>query len=74
MSFPLGPGVLETLYVPSKGEVSVFPSPVEFLQSNPDVLQSQILWGAPPPVVRPSGWEDYGGAQNSHSCGKTSVV
>ena len=43
--FPPGPGVLETLYVPFKGEVSVFPSSVEFLQSNPDVLQNQILWG-----------------------------
>ena len=37
--------MLKTLYVPSRSEVSVFTSLVEFLQSNPDVLQSQILWG-----------------------------
>ena len=48
----LGLGVHETLCVPSKSGVSVFPSPVELLQSSPANLQSQILWegggGLPP--------------------------
>ena len=43
--FPLGPGAHRTLWAPSQCGVSVFPSPVEVLQSNPAVLQSQILWG-----------------------------
>ena len=42
---PLGPGVHGTLCAPSKIGVSVSPSPVEFLQSNPAGFQSQILWG-----------------------------
>ena len=41
---PLGPDVHTTLRVPSKSGVSVFPSPVEVLQSNPARLQSLILW------------------------------
>ena len=44
-AFSLGPGVHETLYVLSKSGVSVSPSPVEFLQSSPTGLQSQMLWG-----------------------------
>ena len=44
--FFLGPGVhKETLCVPSKSGVSVSPSPVEFLVSNPGGLQNHILWG-----------------------------
>ena len=45
--FSLGPGVQKTLCAPSKSGVSVSSSPVEFLQSNPAGLQSQILWGLP---------------------------
>ena len=41
---PLGPDAHTTLRVPSKSGVSVSPSPVEILQSNPTSLQSLILW------------------------------
>ena len=44
-AFALGLGVHESLYAPSKCGVSVSPSPVEFLQSSPPALQSQMLWG-----------------------------
>ena len=40
----MGPDVHTTLCVPSKSGVSVSPSPVEVLQSNPASLQSLILW------------------------------
>ena len=40
---PLGPDAHTTLCVPSKNGVSVSPSPVEVLQSNPASLQSLIL-------------------------------
>ena len=40
---PLGPDVHTTLCVPSKSGVSVSPSPVEVLQSNPTRLQCLIL-------------------------------
>ena len=40
---PLCPHVHNTLCVPSNSGVSVFPSPVEVLQSNPASLQSLIL-------------------------------
>ena len=40
----LGPDVHTTLCVPSKSGVSVSPSPVEVLWSNPASLQSMILW------------------------------
>ena len=41
---PLGPGVHTTLCVSSKSGVSVSPSPVKVLQSNPTSVQSLILW------------------------------
>ena len=41
---PLDPDVHTTLCVPSKSGVSVSPSPVEVLQSNPTSFQSLILW------------------------------
>ena len=40
---PLDPDAHTALYVPSKSGVSVSPSPVEVLQSNPASLQSLIL-------------------------------
>ena len=43
-SFPLGPDAHTTLCVPPKSRVSVSPSPVEVLQSNPASLRSLILW------------------------------
>ena len=43
LSFPLGPDVHTTLCVPSKNEVSVAPSPVKVLQSNPARFQSLIF-------------------------------
>ena len=54
---PLGPDVHTTLCVPSKSGVSVSPSPVEVLQSNPASLQSLDSPGIPPPVAGPPGWE-----------------
>ena len=55
----LGPHVHTTLCVPSKSGVSVSPSPVEVLQSNPTNLQSLILWEfllplPDPQVVKPN--------------------
>ena len=41
---PLGPDVYTTSCAPSKSGVSLSPSPVEVLQSNPASLQSLILW------------------------------
>ena len=41
---PLGPELHTTLCVPSKSGVTVSPSPVKVLQSNPTNLQSLILW------------------------------
>ena len=55
--FPLGPGVPETLYAPSKSRVSVSPSPVEFLLSNPTGLQSQMVWGLLLPMPDPQAGE-----------------
>ena len=43
-SFPLGPDAHTTLCVLLKCGVSVSPSPVKVLQSNPARLQSLILW------------------------------
>ena len=40
----------------SKSRVSFSPNPVEFLQSRPAGLQSQMLWGYNPPYSRPPGW------------------
>ena len=41
-SFPLGPTAYSVLFVPSKSEVTVSPTSVEVLQSNPAGLQSPI--------------------------------
>ena len=49
------------LCVPSNSGVSVSPSPVEVLQSNPTGLQSQILWGLLFPLLGPqAGKPDIG--------------
>ena len=53
---PLGPDAHTTLCVPSKRGVSVSPSPVEILQSNPASFQSDSL-GIPLPIAGPLGWE-----------------
>ena len=50
LCFALGSSACETLCVPSKIGVSVYPSPVELLYSSPAVLQSQKLWRPLPPV------------------------
>ena len=44
--FP-GRGALKALLVLSNNGVSVSPSPMEVLQSNPTQLQGQIPWGFP---------------------------
>ena len=55
-SLLLDPDAYTTLCVPSKSGVSVAPSPVELLQSNPTILQTDSL-GISPPVAGPPGWE-----------------
>ena len=49
--FSVGPGVHKTLCAPSKSQVSVFPSAVEFLWSNLIGLHSQTLWGLLLPLL-----------------------
>ena len=49
----LGPDAHTTCSVPSKSGVSVFPSPVEVLQSNPASLQILILWEFLLPLLDP---------------------
>ena len=47
--------------MPSKSGVSVSPSPVEILQSNPASLQSLIIWEILLPVLEPQvGKPDVG--------------
>ena len=56
-----GPSALTTLCVPSKSGVSVFPSPVKVLQSNPTSLQNLILWEFLLPLLDPQvGKPDVG--------------
>ena len=58
---PLGPDVHTALCVPSKSGVSVSPSPVKILQSNPTSLQSLIFWEFLLPVPDPQvGKPDVG--------------
>ena len=52
-SLPLSLGTCKVLFVPSKTGVSVSPSPVEVLLSNPTGLQSQVPWGFPVPLLGP---------------------
>ena len=54
---PLGPQAHTTLCVPSKSGVSVSPSPVEVLQSNPASLQSLILQEFLLPLPDPQVWK-----------------
>ena len=56
IAFCLGPTVHEILCAPSRGGVSLSPSPVEFLQSSPAGLQSQILWGLILLIPDPIDW------------------
>ena len=59
--FPLDLCILEILCAPSKSGVSISPSPVEFLWSNPDELQNQIFWGFLLPLPDPQvGKPDVG--------------
>ena len=58
----------------SKSGVSVSPSPVEALQSNPTSRQSLIPWEFLLPLPDPQSCEAWCGAQNFHSNGWTSVV
>ena len=58
---PLGPYAHTTLRVPSKSGVSVSPSPVEVLKSNPASLQSLILYKFLLPLLDPQvGKPDMG--------------
>ena len=45
------------MFVPSKTGVSVSPSPVEVLWSNPIGLRDQIPWGFPDPLSHPQAWK-----------------
>ena len=58
---PLGCDAHTTLCVPSKSGVSVSPSPVKVLQSNPASIQSLILWEFLFPLLDPQvGKPDMG--------------
>ena len=57
----LGPGAHETLCVTSKSGVSVSPSLMEILQSNPASLQIQILWGLLFPLPDPQAGKPFAG-------------
>ena len=58
---PPDPDAHTTLCVPSKSGVSVSPSPVEVLQSNPASLQSLFLWEFLLPLLDPQvGKADLG--------------
>ena len=59
---------------PSKCGVSVSPSPVELLQSNPTGLQSQIPWEFLVPLLDPQAGKPDVRAQNLHNCGRISLV
>ena len=61
------------LCVPFKSETSISASPVGLLQLSPIGLQRQIL-GTRLPGARPMGWGARRGAQDSHSCGRTSAI
>ena len=57
-SFPLGPGPCNILFVPSKSEVSISPSPMEVKSL---WLSSQISGGLPVPMLDPhAGKSDAG--------------
>ena len=56
-----------------KSKVFISPSPVGLLQLSPAGLQSHVL-GAHLPSARPLSWGARCGAQDSHSCGRTSAV
>ena len=60
-SFLLSLGAHKVLFVPSKPGVSVSPTLMEVLWSNPTVLQDQIPWGFPVPLLGPrAGKPDMG--------------
>ena len=73
MLFLLWPGAHKILRVPSKSGVSISPSPVEFCGHTPPAFKARFT-GSPLSVSRPPGWGAWCGAQNAHSCGKTSEV
>ena len=56
-AFPLGPGGHKILCVTTESGVSVCPSIVEFLESNPIGLHSQMLWGLLLPMPNPQARE-----------------
>ena len=56
---PLGCDAHTNLCVPSKSGVSVSPSPVDVLKSNPASLQSLILWEFLLPLLDPQVGKPY---------------
>ena len=57
-SFPLSPVVDKVLFLPSKSGISVFPRPVEVMQSNPTGLQGKSdSLGIPSFFAGSPGWE-----------------
>ena len=59
--FSAGSWCVHGFVVPSKTGVSVSPSPVEVLESNPADFQGQIPWGFPDPLLGPqAGKPDMG--------------
>ena len=54
--FAQGPSAYESLWVPFKNGVSVFPSPVELLHTSPTGLQCQMLQGLSLQMLYPKAW------------------
>ena len=72
--FALGPVHCENLHIPSKKRGSVFPIPMELLLTCLAGFQCQMLWGLLFPMPVPPGVGTWLGVQNSHSCGRASVI
>ena len=63
----------ESLCAPFKNGVSIFPSPMELLCTNPTVFQCQMLWGLLLPIPDPQVWGPDLGLR-THSCRWVSVI
>ena len=71
-SFPLDLGAHKILFMSSKTGISVSPSPVEVLKSNPAGLQGPVPWGSL--FAGSPGWETWHGVQNLHNSERTSMI
>ena len=74
IAFSVGPGTHETLCVPFKNEVSIFPQPCEASAVKPQWSSKLNALGVSLPGAALPLWGLWWGAQSSHSCGRTSVI